>query len=88
MGTDTACQEHTLRNWKHLLQEEMNGLLGEFSGDQEVRMLWGSFGDTNLRNESVRKCYYDDDTWRDLQALKKAVDGGDLFHTEFTVQLP
>ena len=70
------------------LQEEMNGLLGEFSGDQEVRMLWGSFGDTNLRNESVRKCYYDDDTWRDLQALKKAVDGGDLFHTEFTVQLP
>jgi FAD/FMN-containing dehydrogenase len=70
------------------LQEEMNGLLGEFSGDQEVRMLWGSFGDTNLRNESVRRCYYDDDTWRDLQALKKAVDGGDLFHTEFTVQLP
>jgi hypothetical protein len=51
-------------------------------------MLWGSFGDTNLRNESVRKCYYDDDTWRDLQALKKAVDGDDLFHTEFTVQLP
>jgi hypothetical protein len=37
----------------------MNGLLGEFSGDQEVRMLWGSFGDTNLRNESARKCYYD-----------------------------
>ena len=47
-------------------------------------MLWGSSGDTNLRNESVRKCYYDD-TWR---ALKKAVDGDDLFHTEFTVQLP
>ena len=70
------------------LQEDMNSLLGEFSGDQEVRMLWGSFGETNLRNESVRKCYYDDDTWRDLQALKKAVDGGDLFHTEFTVQLP
>jgi hypothetical protein len=44
------------------LQEEMNGLLGEFSGDHEVRMLWGSFGDANLRNESVRKYYYDDDT--------------------------
>ena len=67
------------------LQEEMNGLLGEFSGDQEVRMLWGSFGDINLRNG---RCYYDDDTLRDLQALKKAVDGGDLFHAEFTVQLP
>jgi hypothetical protein len=37
---------------------------------------------------AVRKCHYDDDTWRDLQALKKAVDGDDLFHTEFTVQLP
>jgi hypothetical protein len=70
------------------LQEEMNGLLGEFSGPQEVRMLWGLFADTNLRNESVRKCYYDDDTWRDLQALKKTVDGNDLFHTEFTIQLP
>jgi FAD/FMN-containing dehydrogenase len=69
-------------------QAEMDGLLGEFSGDQEVRMLWGSFGDTNIANENVRRCYYDDDTWRDLQKLKKAMDGNDLFHTEFTVQLP
>jgi hypothetical protein len=38
-------------------------------------MLWGSFGDTNLRSESVRKCYYDDDTWRDLQALPDGVLG-------------
>jgi FAD/FMN-containing dehydrogenase len=69
-------------------QAEMEGLLAEYSGDQEVRMLWGSHGDTNLANEKVRRCYYDDDTWRDLQKLKKKVDGDDLFHTEFTVQLP
>ena len=69
-------------------QAEMEGLLGEFSGDQEMRMLWGSFGDTNMANEQVRKCYYDDATWRDLQKLKKQVDAGDLFHTAFTVQLP
>src|SRR5262249_27653810 len=69
-------------------QAEMEGLLPEYSGDQEVRMLWGSHGDTNLANEKVRRCYYDDGTWRDLQKLKKKVDGDDLFHTEFTVQLP
>lgn len=68
-------------------QAEMEGLLGEFSGDQEVRMLWGLFGDTNIANENIRRCYYDDDTWRDLQKLKKEMDGDDLFHTEFTVQL-
>jgi hypothetical protein len=69
-------------------QAEMDGLLGDFSGDQKVRMLWGSFGDTNIADENIRRCYYDDDTWKDLQKLKKAVDGDDLFHMEFTVQLP
>jgi len=69
-------------------QTEMEGLLGDYSGDQEVRMLWGSFGDTNIAHENIRRCYYDDETWRDLQKLKKAVDGDDVFHTEFTVQLP
>lgn len=69
-------------------QADMQGLLGEFSGDQEVRMLWGSFGDTDISKEEVRRWYYDDETWRDLQTLKQAVDRDDLFHTEFTVQLP
>ena len=67
----------------------MEGLLGVLSGDQEVRMLWGSFGDTNIANENVRRCYYDDDTWRDLQkSEEQEMDRDDLFHTEFTVQLP
>src|SRR5262245_56614037 len=67
-------------------QAEMEGLLGDYSGDQEVRMLWGSFGDTNISNERIRRCYYDDLTWSDLQKLKQEVDGDDMFHTEFTVQ--
>ncbi|MEM7354293.1 MAG: FAD-binding protein [Acidobacteriota bacterium] len=69
-------------------QNEMQDLLGAFSGDQEIRMLWGSFGDTDISKEAVRKLYYDDATWSSLQALKEKVDPGDLFHTEFTVQLP
>ncbi len=69
-------------------QAQMQDLLAEFSGDQEIRMLWGSFGDTDIGKEEVRKLYYDDATWSSLQKVKKREDAGDLFHTEFTVQLP
>ena len=69
-------------------QVEMRELLDTHWGDQEVRMLWGSYGDTDISNERVRKWYYDDDTWHALQELKREMDPGDLFHTEFTVQLP
>jgi FAD/FMN-containing dehydrogenase len=69
-------------------QQDMQDLLAEFSGTQEIRMLWGTFGDTNISEPSVRKCYYDDVTWKGLQQLKKQVDAGDLFHTRFTVELP
>ena len=69
-------------------QKEMQDLLEEFSGNQEIRMLWGSFGDTNISDEKIRKLYYDDDTWRSLQKVKESVDKEDLFHTEFTVQVP
>jgi hypothetical protein len=72
-------------------QHEMHDLLAEYSPGQEIRMLWGSFGeprDTDIRRDVVRKWYYDDPTWAGLQQLKKQVDAGDLFHTRFTVQLP
>ena len=69
-------------------QDEMQNLLEEFSGEQEIRMLWGSFRDTDLSKEEIRKLYYDDETWSRLQEVKKVVDEEDLFHTEFTVQLP
>ena len=69
-------------------EAEMQDLLNTHWGDQEVRMLWGSFGDTDISKESVRSWYYEDLTWNDLQKLKQEVDGDDLFHTEFTVQLP
>ena len=66
----------------------MQNLLSEFSGTQEIRMLWGTFGDTHITDASIRKLYYDDVTWKGLQQLKQQVDAGDLFHTRFTVQLP
>lgn len=69
-------------------QKEMKELLKEFSGEQEIRMLWGSFGDTKISDDKVRKYYYDDETWSSLQKVKKKVDSEDMFHTEFTVQLP
>ena len=50
-------------------------------------MLWGSFGDTDISKPDLRKQYYDDATWNSLQKLKRQVDAGDMFHTEFTVQL-
>jgi FAD/FMN-containing dehydrogenase len=69
-------------------QQDMQNLLAEYSGTQEIRMLWGTFGDVRIREDSVRNYYYDDKTWTGLQQLKKQVDAGDLFHTRFTVQLP
>jgi hypothetical protein len=69
-------------------QQDMHDLLADYSGTQEIRMLWGSFGDTHIREDIIRRYYYDDDTWRVLQQLKKSVDTEDLFHTRFTVQLP
>ena len=56
----------------------MQNLLADFSGTQEIRMLWGTFGDTQIRQDSTRKYYYDDGTWSGLQQLKKRVDAGDL----------
>ena len=69
-------------------QQDMQNLLADYSGTQEIRMLWGTFGDTHITDPAIRKLYYDDVTWKGLQQLKQQVDAGDLFHTRFTVQLP
>ena len=69
-------------------QQDMQNLLADYSGTQEIRMLWGTFGDTHITDPAIRKLYYDDVTWHGLQQLKQQVDAGDLFHTRFTVQLP
>jgi hypothetical protein len=66
----------------------MQSLVNDHFGKQEIRMLWGSFGDTDISDPTIRKDYYDDKTWAGLHQLKKQVDAGDLFHTQFTVQLP
>ena len=72
------------------LQEQMQDLVDQnFSPGQERRVFWGTFGDTDMAKDSVRRMYYDSDhDYAKLQALKKEVDPDDLFHTSLTVQLP
>ena len=72
------------------LQDEMQAIVdSEFSTNQEQRLFWGSFGDTDMTKTSVRNFYYDDASrYVRLQALKEKVDPDDVFHTLFTVKLP
>lgn len=69
-------------------QDAMKELLNNTVAEKDqVRLFWGSFGDTDLNNVWVN--YYDsEDQYKRLQGIKSAVDGMDVFHTEFTVQLP
>jgi len=73
-----------------ILQEQMQSVVDQyFSGDQELRVFWGSFGDTDIRNDKIRKMYYDsDEQYQQLQRLKEEVDPNNIFHTTLTVQLP
>lgn len=72
------------------LQKEMQTVVDEhFSGNQEQRVFWGTFGDTDISKKEVRQMYYDsDEQYARLQQLKQEVDPNDIFHTTLTVQLP
>ena len=72
------------------LQREMQHLVDtHFSQAQELRVFWGTFDDTDISKQAVRKMYYNsDDQYARLQKLKQRVDPNDVFHTELTVQLP
>ena len=72
------------------LQGEMQTLINEhFSTGQEQRLLWGTFGDTDITKVAVRDLYYDDvAAYARLRELKQQVDPDDLFHTSLTVKLP
>lgn len=72
------------------LQNEMQALIdAHFSPAQEQRLLWGTFGDTDITKDAVRNFYYDDPVvYARLQQLKKKVDPEDLFHSRLTVKLP
>jgi FAD/FMN-containing dehydrogenase len=75
-------------------QESMKGLLSEFSGGPDVRMLWGSFEDKGTNGAQLdmsltatQNFYYDSGgEYMRLQQIKKYTDPNDLFHTSFTVQ--
>ncbi len=72
------------------LQDRMQLLVdNDFSQEQEQRVFWGSFRDTDMSKEEVRQMYYDSKLqYARLQKLKKRVDPKDIFHTTLTVQLP
>ena len=72
------------------LQVQMQNLIdAHFSGGQEQRLFWGSFGDPDMTKASVRNCYYDDaGVYARLQQLKQKVDPDDLFHSLLSVKLP
>ena len=72
------------------LQLEMQKIIDtEYSLGQDQKLFWGSFGSTDMNDEKVRDCYYDDiDKYKRLQKLKKEVDPCDLFGSSFSVKLP
>lgn len=80
----TEGNEATAKKYQDDMKELLDSTVPE---KDQVRLFWGSFGDTNLNN--VWENYYDSaNQYSRLQGIKSAVDGMDVFHTEFTVQLP
>ena len=74
------------------IQEKMQALLNEVGGF-DARVFWGSFGrdegETDMSKGGVQSWYYGDcANYKEIQAIKKAVDPDNLFTTEFTIQLP
>lgn len=73
------------------LQNEMQSIVDKhFNKDrQEKRFFWGTFGNTKMSEDSVRKMYYDDEKqYRELQIIKEKHDPSNIFHTDLTIQLP
>lgn len=70
------------------LQAEVQTLIdAHFSGPQEQRLFWGTFGDTDVTNPVVQNYYYDDAArYLRLRQLKTTVDPHDVFHTQLTVK--
>ncbi|CAM9589143.1 unnamed protein product, partial [Laminaria digitata] len=64
------------------------GALVDSSWGEDIRMMWGSFGEIDM--SKVHEEYYgrDNGLYQRLQSLKQEVDPLDHFHTPFTVQLP
>ena len=75
-------------------QNRMKGLLNQFSGGADIRMLWGTFEDPgtggeqlDIRRTEVQNLYYDSQAeYAKLKQIKSAIDPSDIFHTSFTVQ--
>jgi FAD/FMN-containing dehydrogenase len=59
------------------------------SDGDHVRLLWGSFGNTNMSNSKIWPMYYGEGgVYPRMQQLKQHVDPQNIFATSFTVQPP
>lgn len=75
-------------------QKQMKGLLKQYSGGADVRMLWGTFEDAgtkgmqlDMSRKEVQDLYYDSQAeYVQLKQIKLSIDPDDIFHTSFTVQ--
>ncbi|KAK8009655.1 hypothetical protein PG989_000588 [Apiospora arundinis] len=48
--------------------------LKKYYSETDRRLLWGSWGDWDLSKPEVWKCYYDDETFKKLQVIRKKAD--------------
>jgi hypothetical protein len=54
--------------------------------ETDRRLLWGSWGDWDLSKPEVWKCYYDDETFKKLQSIRKKADPyGTFSYSPFAV---
>ncbi|CAG5158455.1 uncharacterized protein ALTATR162_LOCUS5088 [Alternaria atra] len=61
-------------------KENDDGAKAHFAKQKhERRLLWGSYGDWNMKDESVWRCYYEEESYRKLQKIKKQVDPKGVF---------
>jgi len=60
--------------------------LKKYYSETDRRLLWGSWGDWDLSKPEVWKCYYDDETFEQLQNIRKKADPyGTFSYSPFAV---
>lgn len=67
-------------------QEENDKGLTKYFSETDRRLLWGSWGDWDLSKPEVWKCYYDAETYKRLQGIRKKADpNGTFSYSPFAV---
>jgi len=67
-------------------QKENDEGLKKYFSETDRRLLWGSWGDWDLSKPEVWQCYYDADTYKKLQGIRKKTDpNGTFSYSPFAV---